>query len=177
MTSRVITLLIFAFLLGCKSESVSTKSTETAASMKEAFVKLIEAESPTHEIQIIEAKVVGELGVIFADLHPGSGRKPATVYMHFNDGRWTHVKRVDVWSNNPRYLFPRINIPEDLHSYADEIDSWVLKKIGGDVSGMWLAEQKIMKSEQGGADQPATALESKPEGKEKPKPESEVRSQ
>lgn len=31
--------------------------------------------------------------------------------------------------------------------------------------------------EQGGADQPATALESKPEGKDKPKPESEVRSQ
>jgi hypothetical protein len=31
--------------------------------------------------------------------------------------------------------------------------------------------------EQGGADQPATAVESKPEGSEKPKPESKVRSQ
>ena len=33
------------------------------------------------------------------------------------------------------------------------------------------------RSEQDGADQPATALESKPEGKEKPKPKSEGRSQ
>ena len=31
--------------------------------------------------------------------------------------------------------------------------------------------------EQGGADQPATAPESKPKGEKKPKPESEVRSQ
>ena len=35
----------------------------------------------------------------------------------------------------------------------------------------------IPKIEQGGADQPATASKSKPEGKEKPKPESEGRSQ
>ena len=113
MTNRVITLLIFAFLLGCKSESVSTKSTETAASMKEAFVKLIEAESPTNEIQIIEAKVVGELGVIFADLHPGSGRKPATVYMpsmmvagHMSR-EWTYGATIhDTCSQE--YISPRI---------------------------------------------------------------------
>ena len=39
-----------------------------------------------------------------------------------------------------------------------------------------LAEQQ-KRVEQDGADQPATAPESKPEGKDKPKPESEVRSQ
>ena len=37
--------------------------------------------------------------------------------------------------------------------------------------------RKPNKAQQDGADQPATALESKPEGKEKPKPESEGRSQ
>ena len=37
------------------------------------------------------------------------------------------------------------------------------------------ARAKIEKGEQGGADQPATAPDSKFEGKEKPKPESEVR--
>ena len=36
---------------------------------------------------------------------------------------------------------------------------------------------KHLISEQGGADQPATALESKPEGEQKPKPDSEVRPQ
>ena len=39
------------------------------------------------------------------------------------------------------------------------------------------ARSQIESGEQDGADKPATALESKPEGKEKPKPESDVRSQ
>ena len=43
---------------------------------------------------------------------------------------------------------------------------------------IWLAAlKKDQTSEQDGADQPATAPESKPEGKDKPKPESEMRPQ
>lgn len=39
------------------------------------------------------------------------------------------------------------------------------------------SSSKSRQAEHGGADQPATALESKPEGREKPKPEAEERSQ
>ncbi len=153
MINRVFMLLILTLLVGCKSESGSTKA---ADAMKEAFVQLIGAEQPDKKVEIYDAKVVGDLGVIFADLHPGSGRKSATVYMHYKDEQWVHVSRIDVWSNNPRYLFPRMRIPEALHSHADELDSWVLEQIGGDASSLWLAEQGIIKSEQGGAHQPTT---------------------
>ncbi|MGJ8671793.1 hypothetical protein [Rubritalea sp.] len=42
---------------------------------------------------------------------------------------------------------------------------------------MFDLEAKLLNGEQVGADQPAAALESKPQGKEKPKPESEARTQ
>jgi len=42
---------------------------------------------------------------------------------------------------------------------------------------LWLHPRENQNGEQGGADQPATAPESKPQGNHKPKPESEVRPQ
>ena len=81
------------------------------------------------------------------------------------------------------------------HPWTDRLvldrsgEDWVLADIeynrGGTLLTLILEElteadaeiPKNNKGEQGGADQPATALESKPQGNQKPKPESEVRPQ
>ena len=55
-------------------------------------------------------------------------------------------------------------------------DSEILHVLSGD-TGPFLTTALINDGEQDGAEQPATAPDSKPEGNEKPKPESEERSQ
>lgn len=97
-------------------------------------MKSVEVDEPRRKLTIEEAKIAGDLGVMLVDFHPVNGRKSETVYMHFRDHHWTRVKRIDVWGNNPRYLFPRTRIPETLHKQADELDAWVLKRTGGNRS-------------------------------------------
>ena len=65
--------------------------------------------------------------------------------------------------------------PKGLTTFScNENGLWKEERIETPVSGR---NSWIPKAEQDGADQPATAVESKSEGSEKPKPESEGRSQ
>ena len=94
---------------------------------------------------------------------------------------------VDYLKEEKKYIFvidrSLAKKPKGFKFTIEEVTQMAIKAIKADfpdldcIVAKTLEKQRIQKAEQGGADQPATALETKPQGKEKPKPESERRPQ
>ena len=120
--------------------------------------------------QVLEAKIENiKVGMTQDKVLEIAGEPQWRCKTFLNDVQWDYV------------------LPENAKSTVEnkERKIWIVYDSKGEVKEVWryrachlgLELQNRKQAEQGGADQPATALEPKPEGNSKPKPESEGRSQ